>query len=686
MKRVRSESTMVKRGRSSSAKRQPEQSPSDRETETQRPKKFVKRNSFQADINSAPAESSTFHDGSSAALRDAKFTSTPYGNSSFQNGASTSVIDVPNTPKGNSTLAMNGVKGSSMSKSTACYDSFTSFMHSNFLLSDDDDDNLPTVSQLAQKSPCTPAPKKQEEVSDKTIVYLTPKDHKVESSHDQIVSIPVPFTNQEIVILQHKCCLTIHGYLKVTVLAGSVSILGYIIKEGKSVHVFSTPRAGKKQIETRSSVHILSRKSLALKIKSIILPKTDIIIWDCMEHVGAASVVVLLEKCILPPPLQFLGLYLPIAVEPDLPGYCNRNKSMCSTQLDVIKVSDDAETTANQLRLLVDLKVSEPESQAVRVLIHGTRGAGKSTLLRYLIHTVLNDNHTEVYYLDTDPGQTEFSPPGCVSLTKVTKPLLEPPYCHDIDPEEMIFTGSSTPSASPDMYTKCVHKLIEKFEKKHKDAILFINTMGWVEGVGNICFEALRSAIKPTLLVDLVSPKEYPEFNIQADGEGCVLVQMPIVGHTPTPNAYGPKDKRNFALLSYFGKCQKPYLPPTYLNSIRPVCVKWDDVAISVVKKVHESKLIDAIDCSVVALCHVDDKMIVDCNKVNSKDFLKTLKKEPINKCLGFGFVRAIDELNRLLYIITPLSLDQLSKVNALIKGEIVIPDDVIFKQVRIVH
>lgn len=29
-----------------------------------------------------------------------------------------------------------------------------------------------------------------------------------------------------------------------------------------------------------------------------------------------------------------------------------------------------------------------------------------------------------VYFLDTDIGQTTFTPPGCVSLTKITKPMI----------------------------------------------------------------------------------------------------------------------------------------------------------------------------------------------------------------------------------------------------------------------
>lgn len=166
----------------------------------------------------------------------------------------------------------------------------------------------------------------------------------------------MPVKNQEIVILQHECGLTLHGYVKVTVLAGGVSILGYNIKEGKSVHVFSTPRAGKKQIETRTSVHKISNDGLAAKMCAILNPKCKTIVSRFMEHVGTNTVVVLLEKCLLPPQLQFLELYLPLAVEMDLPRFCVHNKSMCSTHLDVIQVSSDAQTTAEQLRTLIDLK------------------------------------------------------------------------------------------------------------------------------------------------------------------------------------------------------------------------------------------------------------------------------------------------------------------------------------------
>lgn len=35
-----------------------------------------------------------------------------------------------------------------------------------------------------------------------------------------------------------------------------------------------------------------------------------------------------------------------------------------------------------------------------------------------------------VFMIDADLGQTEYTPAGCMSLWKVTKPLLEVAWCH----------------------------------------------------------------------------------------------------------------------------------------------------------------------------------------------------------------------------------------------------------------
>lgn len=46
------------------------------------------------------------------------------------------------------------------------------------------------------------------------------------------------------------------------------------------------------------------------------------------------------------------------------------------------------------------------------------------------------------------------------------------------------------------------------------------------------------------------------------------------------------------------------------------------------------------------------------------------------------GLVRAIDTSRHLLYIVTPLSTEELAKVNAIMKGKVLTPPPLILNQV----
>lgn len=64
-----------------------------------------------------------------------------------------------------------------------------------------------------------------------------------------------------------------------------------------------------------------------------------------------------------------------------------------------------------------------------RVAICGGKGVGKSTFLRYCINSLLG-RFEKVVVVDLDPGQSEFFPPGCLSITTVTEMVLGPNYTH----------------------------------------------------------------------------------------------------------------------------------------------------------------------------------------------------------------------------------------------------------------
>ena len=50
--------------------------------------------------------------------------------------------------------------------------------------------------------------------------------------------------------------------------------------------------------------------------------------------------------------------------------------------------------------------------------------------------------HSAVFYLECDCGQTEFTPPGILSLVKITNPLLGPSFTHSVDLEKYVFSAA----------------------------------------------------------------------------------------------------------------------------------------------------------------------------------------------------------------------------------------------------
>ncbi|GFY67538.1 polynucleotide 5'-hydroxyl-kinase NOL9 [Trichonephila inaurata madagascariensis] len=241
----------------------------------------------------------------------------------------------------------------------------------------------------------------------------------------------------------------------------------------------------------------------------------------------------------------------------------------------------------------------------------------------------------------------------------------------------MIFIGSIN-VASPSMHQKSVETLMQLFNDKFPQETLFVNTMGWLDGIGGICLEKVKKSVNPTMLIQLTKTENCSSFVKNILPNGISHIQIPAREKNKAPFLM-PKELRNFALLAYFGQCQNYFMPLTYINAFSPVCVCWDNIAIYVMgKKVPPHRLIEAIHCSFVALCYVHQSFMLDSAQ---PELPRTLYNDPLNECIGFGLVRAADEANHLLYIITPLSIQQLKKVNAIIKGNIMLPDDVFLKQ-----
>lgn len=97
---------------------------------------------------------------------------------------------------------------------------------------------------------------------------------------------------------------------------------------------------------------------------------------------------------------------------------------------------------ARALNVLLDSNFVDCSNE--RICIFGGKGVGKSTFTRWLTNRFLsyqpkhNTNSPEVLFLDLDPGQTEFTPPGMISAVLCTEPVLGPNFTHLKNPTRLV--------------------------------------------------------------------------------------------------------------------------------------------------------------------------------------------------------------------------------------------------------
>ena len=96
------------------------------------------------------------------------------------------------------------------------------------------------------------------------------------------------------------------------------------------------------------------------------------------------------------------------------------------------------------------------------VLFCGGKEVGKSSLARYTVNKLLQ-HWGHVAVLDADAGQTELSPPGCISLHIVKGALLGPPFTHLSPALVEYFFGSSSSKVDPQLYIAMISSLLEHY-------------------------------------------------------------------------------------------------------------------------------------------------------------------------------------------------------------------------------
>nr|XP_029118985.1 LOW QUALITY PROTEIN: polynucleotide 5'-hydroxyl-kinase NOL9-like [Elaeis guineensis] len=321
-------------------------------------------------------------------------------------------------------------------------------------------------------------------------------------------------------------------------------------------------------------------------------------------------------------------------------------------------------------------------------LVCGPKNSGKSTFSRHLLNILLQ-RYERVGYLDTDVGQPEFSPPGCLSLHLIDEinPDLKNPCIRP--PERCFFFGDISSKRDPDAYLKCIFSLYDYFIKEHYEPNelgspgksmlpLIINTPGWVKGTGfDLLVEMLRY-ISPTQVVQIrisVESKNLPTGIFWLDGEQKRPVNLIEVSSARQDSLNrsvlirkDAKIMRDCHLFDYFRQCF-----PSDLNIVTNKELAYAlaslppyEVPLSRLKVMHlhcqvpSNEVFHSLNATIVGLA------------VSSDGPAKF--QSCIPWCVGLGIVRGINISKGLAYVITPVPYSSLRKVDLLLQGYIEIP------------
>lgn len=128
-------------------------------------------------------------------------------------------------------------------------------------------------------------------------------------------------------------------------------------------------------------------------------------------------------------------------------------------------------------------------------VVLGPKNAGKSSLAKYLCNRLYlqfgspSNGRTagRVFYLELDPGQPEYTPPGCVTLHEITEVSFSPAFAHaDFrNAHRSHHLGYTSPMETPQRYLDMCNELFNTYKSiSTPQDKLVVNTPGWTKGLG----------------------------------------------------------------------------------------------------------------------------------------------------------------------------------------------------------
>lgn len=324
----------------------------------------------------------------------------------------------------------------------------------------------------------------------------------------------------------------------------------------------------------------------------------------------------------------------------------------------------------------------------LKIMTLGGKGVGKSTFNRYLVNKLLRMSDIKrVLYIDLDPGQAEFTNPGCLSLKVISDPVLGPNFTHlDCTTEYCLYLGEVNVSNCKHRYLTCLRLLRKKADSEFGGLPWIINSMGFVKGLGLHLLEEAVKSFKPSTVINIQSrfpvknvPDSFPPLHPAAGSSSYNVLTFPAIPESDSgEDGWGvphPRKLRDLALLSYFAR---------YLLRGDHKQVTFDFVGIQLLTSgLTDYKDEDVLSLVNGSLCALSTVPADDVRPNPGSNLgLRLVHNDVVVHVSGFALIKAVDlPAKKFILDCGNTSLDRLKGVNCLTVGSIAIPEAILLNQ-----
>ncbi|CAK9805133.1 Polynucleotide 5'-hydroxyl-kinase NOL9 [Anthophora quadrimaculata] len=495
--------------------------------------------------------------------------------------------------------------------------------------------------------------------------------------------------NKVVVVMSERAKFCFTGKLVVRVLYGAIEAYGYVITtENDSIEIYSPRGYSNVSIETSEKYSENSKVDIwtALSLVGIDRYERNKLTTDIEQLQPGMAVAVLtnLENKLT----RFLKIYYPFRLFPLIRNQSYNSWTNLRRAEEILQSNVYIGDVACK-ELIVDPRVTQEVTEKMLnrwranewscALIAGGKSVGKSTTTRYLINSLLPVSKM-VVLVDVDPGQTECTPPGCISYSVIEQPLMGPNFTHLKIPAFQLYIGDVNVS-------RCITRYIE----------VVINTMGFTYGIGWDIIMFTVKLIRPSFVVQIMSEKSKNNYvgylskqvvnrqvvpwapwstNVVDWSEPCDHELIVVHSQAERKSAVEyenwnmePYQQRELVMISYLSELgQKskntavPYDNATSfgINEAVPYVISFESLFISMPRaSVPPLYVLNVVNGNIVALCGIDVESD-ESQECEVTSGLRVLNKSPLCTCYGFGIVRGVDTEEKEIYISTPLPISMI--------------------------